>query len=162
KRLIVGRITSLALLFLPLCVQGPAFAEQATTEQAPKSLERFKTFPWSRTGNDAPFYYQAPGVCEEYPEGSRRAELLRRDFALLRDLGVKHFRVGVGWDAVEPEQGEYDWTFWDELVKMAGEHDIMLLPFVMYTPEWAGVEGDYYNFWRNPPVDLNAFGAFMH
>src|SRR5690606_31674261 len=42
------------------------------------------------------------------------------------------------------------------------EHDIMLLPFVMYTPEWAGVEGDYYNFWRNPPVDLNAFGAFMH
>src|SRR5205809_837447 len=59
------------------------------------------------------------GLCEDYPEETRSLEKARADLASARATGVQVLRIAFGWDAMEPEHGRYDWSFWDEFVRMA-------------------------------------------
>jgi hypothetical protein len=101
------------------------------------------------------------GLCEDYPEESRTLEKARSDLALARDVGAKVFRISFGWDAMEPERGVFDWSFWDEFVRLAThEYGLRLIPYVCYTPKWAAKDQGE-NFWRSPPKDPADFGRFM-
>ncbi len=46
------------------------------------------------------------------------------------------------------------------MVRLASDYGITLLPYVCYTPAW--LNADPVNYWRNPPDDLQRFGAFMY
>lgn len=106
------------------------------------------------------FYFQPAGLCDDYPEESTTVAKIRNDFRVLRDTGSKVLRFGIGWDSIEEEPGKYNWRFWDQLVAIAKEEQITLLPYVAYTPKWANSsEAD---FWRTPPDDLSRFGRFMN
>jgi hypothetical protein len=101
------------------------------------------------------------GLCEDYPEESRSLEKARSDLAAARDAGARLLRVSFGWDAMEPEQGIYDWTFWDDFVRLATqEYGLRLIPYVCYTPKWAAKDPGE-NFWRSPPRDPKDFGRFV-
>jgi hypothetical protein len=99
-------------------------------------------------------------LCEDYPEESRSLAGVRRDLMLLRQIGIQTLRVSIGWDGIEPERDRYDFAFWDELIAMAGELGITLIPYVAYTPEWSagGGAGEH---WKAPPRDPRDFAEIM-
>jgi glycosyl hydrolase family 39 (putative alpha-L-iduronidase) len=101
------------------------------------------------------------GLCEDYPEESRSLEAARKDFELLRSLGVGTLRVSLGWDAIEPERDRYDLEFWDAFVDMAvREYHLTLIPYVAYTPAWNS-DGNDTDYWKTPPRDPAEFGELM-
>src|SRR5688500_3599932 len=78
------------------------------------------------------------GLCEDYPEESRSLERARADLDAVRASGAQVLRISFGWDAMEPERGVYDWSFWDDFVRAAvHERGIRLIPYICYTPKWA-------------------------
>lgn len=100
------------------------------------------------------------GLCEDYPEEKRSLAGARADLDLVRETGAVVLRVALGWDAIEAERGVYDWSFWDEFVRLAAARRVQLIPYVCYTPQWAASDpGD--DFWRSPPRDPADFERFM-
>jgi hypothetical protein len=109
------------------------------------------------------YYHMPVGLCEDYPEETTTMEIIRNDFEFLKKNGINLLRISFGWDAIEEEQGKYDWLFWDDYVKMAvDEYGITLVPYVCYIPQWnsTGAEDTLF-FWNYPPKDYNAWGVFM-
>ncbi len=99
------------------------------------------------------------GLCEDYPEESRTLAVAREDLRILRGAGVGALRVGIGWDDVEPQPDQFEWTFWDAFVDLARGAHVRLLPYVAYTPKWAARPGR--DTWTSPPLDVAAFGDVM-
>lgn len=101
------------------------------------------------------------GLCEDYPEESRSLTNARRDLQVLATNDIHVLRIAFGWDAMEPEPGKYDWSYWDEFVRMAvDEHRIRLIPYICYTPRWASTSNKD-DFWQHPPKDTERFAAFV-
>ncbi len=102
------------------------------------------------------------GWCEDYPEETRSLEAAREDLRAAHEAGAEVLRIAFGWDAMEPERGHYDWSFWDEFVRIAVEEfGIRLIPYVCYTPQWAASANAGDDFWRSPPRDPEDFARFM-
>ena len=101
------------------------------------------------------------GVSEDYPEGSRALADARSDLETISTNELRVLRISFDWDSMEPEPGRYDWSFWDEFVRMAtDEYGIQLIPFVCGTPRWASTgTGD--DFRQCPPKNNAQFAAFM-
>jgi hypothetical protein len=101
------------------------------------------------------------GLCEDYPEETRTLDAARRDLAATREAGARVLRIAFGWDAIEAERGKFDWSFWDDFVRLAvDEYHITLIPYVCYTPRWAASDTGE-NFWRSPPREPRDFEDFM-
>jgi hypothetical protein len=100
------------------------------------------------------------GLCEDYPETSRTPEAVAKDMEFLRQAGIRVLRVSIPWDAVEPEKDRYDWTFWDQLVHLANQAGVRLLPYVAYTPKW-NARPEIAAHWTSPPRDLGEFSQLM-
>lgn len=130
----------------------------AHAEKRPYPLHRFR---WSRAAQTDKngFYHQPVGLCDDYPDESRNERKVRHDFETMRQAGVSFLRCGIAWESIERAPGQYDWTFWDLLVRLAGKYHIVLAPYVCYTPEWLATQKE--NFWRQPPRDLKPFEAFV-
>ena len=71
--------------------------------------------------------------------------------------GVEAVRITLGWDQIEPSQGNYDFPTLDRLVKSAALHGLQVLFNVTETPRWASSRpnGD---FWKAPPANPAVFG----
>lgn len=101
------------------------------------------------------------GLCEDYPEESRTWAAAERDLALAAASGAKVLRIAFGWDAMEPAPGRYDWSFWDDVVRTAVEkHQLRLIPYVCYTPQWAATDPGP-DHWKSPPRDPALFASFV-
>jgi len=114
-----------------------------------------------QTPADKAFRVLPIGICEDYPEESRSIAAARRDLEVAATNGLRVLRIAFGWDAMEPERGQYDWSFWDQFVRMATEEfHIRLIPYVCYTPRWASTSNED-DFWQHPPRDSEDFARFM-
>src|SRR4051812_11290387 len=119
-------------------------ARTAAADAAPALLAAVLALSGCRSGAAAPpvaeglvFRAVPIGLCEDYPEESRSLETVRRDMKLLREAGVRLLRVSIGWDGLEPQEGRYDWAFWDAFVDLAvRQNGVRLIPYVAYTPRW--------------------------
>ena len=59
---------------------------------------------------------------------------------------------------MEPREGEYDFSFWDDVIPMAvDEFGLRLIHYVCYTPPWAAAQPEP-TVWTSPPKDPAAFG----
>lgn len=115
----------------------------------------------TRNGGEVIWREVPLGLCEDYPEESRSPEAARADLAAARASGATVLRIAFGWDAMEPERGRHDWSFWDDFVRLATEEfGLRLIPYVCYTPKWAASD-DGPDFWRSPPRDPEDFARFM-
>jgi beta-galactosidase len=72
-----------------------------------------------------------------YPEQTDRA-LWDEDVRLMKELGVNVIRMAeFAWTMMEPADGEFDFSFWDEVVETFGEHfDIVLGTPTATPPAW--------------------------
>lgn len=105
-------------------------------------------------------------------------ETLRQQAALMQQLGVRLFRVGVIWPFVAPDMpggSSYDstlardpnwpgyrWQRWDQIVEVASAAGIELVPVVDLTPTWAsGVATTTTAGPNAPPLSASYYGDFM-
>jgi beta-xylosidase len=99
-------------------------------------------------------------VADDYFDGTSDTKRIQRHLRLAKELGVKYLRCAFSWNGIEKSQGAYDWRFWDNLVDLANQQGIELIPYVAYTPEWAASKNE--EFWRQPPRDSRLFADFMY
>jgi len=71
-----------------------------------------------------------------------RAAMMDRMAALAAQAGVKWTREEIQWHATEPRPGEFDWTFYDELLDVAGRHGISVYGLLAYGNSWTNVYSD--------------------
>ncbi len=75
--------------------------------------------------------------------------------SLLENESVKGISIRIHWEAVEPQEGMFDWTYLDSLISQAGiagkGASITIIPGV-HTPEWVYAKGarKFYFIDRNP------------
>jgi hypothetical protein len=110
---------------------------------------------------DTNFHSITIGLCEDYPKESRTLAAARRDLALLATNHIAVLRIAFSWLDMEPAPGRFDWSFWDDFVRLAtDEYHIRLIPYVCYTPRWAS-SGTNDDFWEQPPRDNRDFAEFV-
>ena len=70
-----------------------------------------------------------------------------------REAGVKWSREGFSWGRIEPEKGQYDWSFYDQLIATARRHGISVYAIISGWAPWVkaytdeGIQ-DYLTFTR--------------
>jgi Glycosyl hydrolases family 39 len=118
-------------------------------------------FPVSRHAQDnaAGFYHMPAGVADDYFDGTSPVSRVKRHLKVARKVGAKYLRCAFSWNGIEPEQGKFRWQFWDNLVRLAEQNRIELIPYVAYTPRWAARKGK--DFWKQPPRDPKLYADFM-
>jgi len=66
-----------------------------------------------------------------------QSTLSDEDAARMKAGGIESVRWPVAWSSVQPTaQGGYDWTSFDEVVAVATQHGLQVLPFLLSTPRW--------------------------
>ena len=88
-------------------------------------------------------------------DGSERQEAL----AAMQAAGFRWLRQRFLWQAIESEQGVYDWAIWDEIVGDLAEHGMRLIAVLDSSPAWARAVEDQGNALA-PPVEARFFGDF--
>jgi hypothetical protein len=107
-------------------------------------------------------------VGEDYERGTS-FDRLERDFQLLRELGISHWRGSFSWIDEEPARGKYEFAWLEQFLSRAERHHVTLHPYVAYTPTWAArPTGSSDTRWNRPPADerdwinfLNALGRVL-
>jgi hypothetical protein len=74
-----------------------------------------------------PYYY---GVSIQGPEGPQS------EYELMRRGGVRSVHFGVGWPAVEPSPGQYDFARLDSIVAKTASQHLEAFPSINGTPSW--------------------------
>ena len=80
--------------------------------------------------------------------------------AEMEAAGFRWLRQRFPWEAIEAEQGTYDWVPWDDLVDSASEHNLRLIAVLDGSPAWARAEGDADNPLA-PPAEARDYGDFV-
>lgn len=66
------------------------------------------------------------GVCyypEQWPE-----PLWESDMSRMREMGLSVIRVAeFAWSMMEPEEGRFEWDFWDRVLNLADLHDLRVI-----------------------------------
>jgi hypothetical protein len=103
----------------------------------------------------------ATALEDDYFDGRTAEEYARvsRHLRAARKLGAKYFRCAFSWNGIEPEQGKFQWRFWDHVVREAERNHIRLIPYVAYTPEWAARSSQ--EFWRQPPKSPQLYAEVL-
>jgi hypothetical protein len=153
-------------LSLPLVLA--LFVASVSAESAPNVIVLDNTVPHINphlnartTQADAEgFYWMPTAVADDYFDGTSSPERVRRHMQVAKATGATYLRCAFTWNAIEKQQGHYNWRFWDMLVDEADRAGIQVIPYVAYTPEWAAENSD--QFWKRPPRDPKLYADFMY
>lgn len=107
-----------------------------------------------------PFAVERPGVNVELMQYSQ-SDLISA-LERIRSANFRWIRQFAYWDEIEAQQGEYDWSAWDQVAEALREFD-QLEPVVviMNSPQWAqGEDGESGSSRAAPPHSLSSFADF--
>jgi len=65
-----------------------------------------------------------------------RIEHMRRLCSLAQRAGVKWTREEFQWHVTQPQPDRFEWSFYDDLVRVAGEHNIRVYGLLAYWSGW--------------------------
>lgn len=78
----------------------------------------------------------------------------------IADLGFVQVRQPILWEAIEPEQGAYDWSVYDPIIQAVNDHpQLELIAVLDGTPRWARANTAPDHPFA-PPASAAAFGNF--
>lgn len=80
--------------------------------------------------------------------------------AAMEAAGARWLRQRFPWDAIESEQGVYDWTIWDPIIEDIDRHNLKIIAVLDGSPVWARTGQDVDNPLA-PPVETRDFGDFV-
>src|SRR5262245_3761096 len=87
------------------------------------------------------------------------ADVQDAQWDLMAESGVESVRTVFTWAAAQPERGApFDFSDTDATVRRAAEHNIALLPVVIYTPPWARA---YRHRFMSPPRDPADYTGYL-
>ncbi|MCH8615447.1 DUF5597 domain-containing protein [Sphingomonas sp. SM33] len=118
-----------------LCLAAPTFAQSA--------LPRIET----KAGRHALFVDGAPFLIlgAQVHNSSNYPATLPKVWSTVRALNANTVEMPVAWEQIEPQEGRFDFSFVDELLKQARQNDVRLVLLwfgtwkntnPQYTPEW--------------------------
>lgn len=88
--------------------------------------------------NDRPLIYGMNPIPGDWANhGNDKATWEPAEFSLMRDAGCTSVRVGVGWDLVEPHQGDRNWGDIDEEITRCLDRGFEPVFLIVATPPWA-------------------------
>ena len=85
------------------------------------------------------------GICA-HVNGGEEYELREREFAMMRDAGIKRVRCDFTWAATEPKAGEWNFERLDNVVSDAERYGLRILPILDYGPNQNAYRG---TAWEN-------------
>jgi len=59
-----------------------------------------------------------------------------QEFNAMERLGVTWVRRHIPWSNVEPREGHFDWTFWDQMIDGAARHHLRLMITINALSPW--------------------------
>ena len=59
-----------------------------------------------------------------------------QEFNAMERLGVTWVRRHIPWSNVEPREGQFDWTFWDQMIDGAARHHLRLMITINALSPW--------------------------
>jgi len=77
----------------------------------------------------------------------------------LGDAGFGYVRQEFSWAEIEPVQGQYDWSTYDEIVDALDRQGVQVVAVIADAPAWA-IAGDLVASDRRPPSDPEDLGNF--
>ena len=76
------------------------------------------------------FAQESPfGICSHMSRSEDFA-IREQNMQKLNQAAIKAFRTDYDWYYVEPRQGEWQFRMYDDLLKSAKEHNLMILPII--------------------------------
>lgn len=69
----------------------------------------------------------------KYMTNEQREKMLN----LMQRIGISYLREGFLWHLIEPQQNQWQWDRYDDLVQRATTHDINVLPVLCFSSDWA-------------------------
>jgi hypothetical protein len=86
------------------------------------------------TGEEAPepFLFSICTHTERWGARDQRLEVMAAGMC-----GAKVIRTGSGWGSIERQEGEFDWSQFDRIVKMYGDQGMEIQCLLAFTPRWA-------------------------
>lgn len=128
-------VTALACLCLL-----PATAAAASTAQP------------ARTHATSGFF----GTVVDEPAAIRADQL-----ALMRSSGVETIRVVFNWDQAQPGPGAPNFAGIDQIVRLASQAGLKILPIVLYTPRWASSKPSRPGYYLYTPKRSSSYTSFL-
>lgn len=87
------------------------------------------------------------GICAHVHGGA--SAVVPQKFAKIRELNCNWVRTDFEWKRLEHSQGEWDFSRFDSLVRLAEENNIRLLPILDYDTKWATPAWKHLDAWGN-------------
>jgi hypothetical protein len=136
-----GEVPRVLLTLLALL----ALAVPAAAEAKRKVPRGFVGMNWDRTIATA-----APG------------EMIAAQFPAMARAGVESTRVSFIWGAAQPEEnGPIDLAATDQIVALAAERRISVLPVVISAPRWARIDADHAHSPAREPGSIRAYARAL-
>lgn len=82
------------------------------------------------------------------------------DYVTMRSGGVDSVRIGVSWNGVEPQPGNYDFSSVDRPVAQTARYGLEAFPFIGATPTWTGA-ADFRTLPTQSESQKQAWAAFL-
>lgn len=84
---------------------------------------------------------------------------VEKDFELVKELGLDKYRVSFSWSNYQPQRDTFAHLDWlHQVVDLAAEYEIELMPYFCYGPEWAMTYGE----WNDPPKHLDDWYNYVY
>jgi len=74
---------------------------------------------------------------------------------VVSQTGAKWMRQDFFWSMIEPQKGVFDWSYYDQFVQQAAQHNVHLLPLLFDAPTWSGPAYD------SIPADPSDYAAYV-
>jgi len=71
------------------------------------------------------------------------------------DTGTHWLREEFLWSRIEPQHGQFDFSYYDHFMLLAAQNDFHVLPLLDDTPSWAGPN------WNTIPSDPSDYAAYV-
>ncbi len=87
---------------------------------------------------------------------------LKRVAASATDLGVGWSREELSWANIEPQEGRFNFSVYDDRLAMLQQQGIGVVGMLLTTPSWAsGVEQTQPGWYWYPPTDPATYGRYV-
>lgn len=86
------------------------------------------------------------GVCAHLGGGDEYNALVQ-ELDLMQKAGIRWARADFTWGAIEPADGQFDFSRYDRVVSEALAREVMPLPILCYSSPWAGLAHENLPAW---------------